>query len=88
MMVWLCFFDAFGGAGTFAGAAVDAFVGIDNVGGVSGGDGAYGANFCAGTAGDAGIRINKSGHNYKFLCVLLFKASANLGILFDFKNKS
>ena len=38
------------GAGAFASTAIDALVSIDLVGGITGGDGAYRAYVCAGTA--------------------------------------
>ena len=39
--------DGFVGAGAFAGAAVDALVGVDLVGGFGLGDGAHRADVCA-----------------------------------------
>ena len=64
----LGFLDGFVGAGSFAGAAVDALVGVDLIGGLSGADCANGANICAGTAGDTKVGIDYSRHNkYSFV---------------------
>ena len=57
--------DGFVGAGAFAGAAIDAFIGIDGVGGVAGYDSAHRAHIGAGTACYAKIGIDFSRHgNY------------------------
>ena len=66
----LSFADGFVGAGAFAGAAIDAFVLVDLVGGVTGGDGTHGAYFCAGTAGDAKFRVDYSRHSLNLLLLL------------------
>ena len=60
--------DGFVRAGAFAGAAVDAFVRVDLVGGVAGADCANGANICAGAAGDTKVGIESSRHSCKFYC--------------------
>ena len=62
----------FVGAGAFAGAAVDAFVRVDLVGGVAGADCANGANICAGAAGDTKVGIDFSRHGNKYLIVVVF----------------
>ena len=62
--VWtLCLCDGFVGAGAFAGAAVDALVGVDDVGGFTLGDCAHGADICAGAAGDTKVGIDFSRHS-------------------------
>ena len=77
--------DGFVGAGAFAGAAVDAFVGIDGVGGVAGYDGTHRAYIGAGTASYAQIGIDFSRHNSLSLnCCCVFQ-SAKIGIIFDFE---
>ena len=64
--------DGFVGAGAFAGAAVDAFVGVDDVGGFTLGDCAHGANICAGAAGDTKVRIDFSRHSCNYYCCYVF----------------
>lgn len=59
--------DGFVRAGAFAGAAVDALVCVDFIGGLPGGDCSNGANLCAGTAGNTKIGINFSCH---FYCII------------------
>ena len=55
--------DGFVGAGAFAGAAVDALVGVDLVGGFTLRNCAHRADICAGTAGDTKVGIDYSRHN-------------------------
>jgi hypothetical protein len=65
--------NGFVGAGAFAGAAIDAFIGVDFIGGFTGDDGAYRANVCAGTAGDAKVGVDDSRHDFNtFIVVVLF----------------
>ena len=59
----LRFSNGFVGASSFAGAAIDAFVGVDDIGSVTGGDGTYRANICAGAAGDTKVGIDDSRHS-------------------------
>lgn len=59
----LCFGNGFVRAGAFAGAAVDALVGVDLICGFAGADCANGANICAGTAGDTVVGVDYSRHN-------------------------
>ena len=69
----LCLCDGFVGAGAFAGAAIDALVGVDDVGGFSFSDCAYGADICAGAAGDTKVRIDFSRHGFVvFNCCCVF----------------
>ena len=65
--------DGFVRAGAFAGAAVDALVGVDLVGGFSLGDGAHRADVCAGAAGDTKVGIDYSRHNKLYLVVTCFR---------------
>jgi hypothetical protein len=77
--------DSAVGAGAFASAAVDALVGVDLVSAFALGDGAHGANICAGTAGNAKFRVDNSGHNKISLnCCCVFQ-TAKIGIKFDFE---
>ena len=62
----------FVGASAFAGAAVDALVGVDDVGGFTLGDGANGADICAGAAGDTKVGIDFSRHGNSYLNVVVF----------------
>ena len=55
--------DGFVGASALAGAAIDAFVGVDDIGSITGGDGTYRANICAGAAGDTKVGIDNSRHS-------------------------
>ena len=64
--------DSFVRAGAFAGAAVDALVGVDDVGGFTLGDCAHGADICAGAAGDTKVGIDFSRHGNKYLIVVVF----------------
>ena len=79
--------DGFVGAGAFAGAAVDALVGVDDVGGFTLGDCAHGADICAGATGDTKVGIDFSRHSCYNLVVVVFRI-ANVGIIFDFKKNS
>ena len=79
--------DSFVRAGAFAGAAVDALVGVDDVGGFTLGDCAHGADICAGAAGDTKVGIDFSRHSCYNLIVVVFRI-ANVGIIFDFKKNS
>ena len=62
-LINLGLFDGFVGAGAFASAAIDAFVGVDNISSITGSDGAHGANICAGTARDTKVGVDHSRHN-------------------------
>ena len=68
----LGFGDGFVGAGAFAGAAIDALVGVDDVGGFTLGDGANGADICAGATGDTKVGIDFSRHSCTYLIVVVF----------------
>ena len=60
-------------AGAFAGAAVDALVGVDHVGIFSFGDGAHRAYVGAGGAGHTKVGVDLSRHNFDiFLIVVVF----------------
>jgi len=73
MLLDLGLADGFVGACAFAGAAVDALVGVDLVGGFSLGDGAHRADVCAGAAGDTKVGIDYSRHNKLYLVVTCFR---------------
>ena len=79
--------DSFVGAGTFAGAAVDALVGVDYIGAFALGDSAHRAYIGAGAAGDTKVGIDFSRHSCYNLIVVVFRI-ANVGIIFDFKKNS
>ena len=79
--------DSFVGACPFASAAVDALVGVDDVGGFTLGDCAHGADICAGATGDTKVGIDFSRHSCYNLVVVVFRI-ANVGIIFDFKKNS
>jgi hypothetical protein len=67
----LCLRNRFVRAGAFAGAAVDAFVGVDYVGGFTLGDGAHRADIGASAAGDTDVGIDLSCHSqYSFIVVV------------------
>jgi hypothetical protein len=66
----LTFSDSFVRAGSFAGAAIDALVLVDLVGGVTGGDSAHRAYVCARTARDAKFRVDYSRHSLNLLLLL------------------
>ena len=68
----LCFGNCFVRAGAFAGAAVDALVGVDDVGGFTLRDCAHGADICAGAAGDTKVGIDFSRHSCMYLIVVVF----------------
>ena len=67
MLSILGFGDGFVGAGAFAGAAIDALVSIDDVGGFSFSDGADRAHICAGATGDTKVGIDFSRHGFTYL---------------------
>ena len=64
--------DGFVGAGAFASAAVDAFVGVDYVSGITGADCTHGADIGAGTAADTKVGIDDSCHSCFILIVVGF----------------
>ena len=68
----LGFTDGFVRAGAFAGAAVDALVGVDYIGAFALGDGAHRAYIGAGAAGDTNVGIDLSCHSSIFLLLLCF----------------
>ena len=68
----LCFGNSFVGACALACAAVDALVGVDDVGGFTFSDCAYGTYVCAGAAGDTKVRIDFSRHSCMCFIVVVF----------------
>ena len=63
----LCLADGFVRAGALAGAAVDTFVSVDDIGGIAGGDGTHRADIGAGAAGDTKVGVDDSCHSCNIL---------------------